>query len=179
MDFSFDLYDKLVGIATAKGPIFKLSPDWRLLGSRRQTQSGSSSNRLKRTAVGGIKKAVLSYTACDTIVIAKCFRKSGTYVEDRKYEVRCIAKPHGELHVRTESLSVSVSQAILRNGAEEMWNSVLIICQRDPDGAVITKVIVSHPDWDQNLQIAAITSSVAEKNNSQSGIECDLKVLPL
>lgn len=100
-------------------------------------------------------------------------------MEDRKYEVRCIAKPYGELHVKSESLSVSVSQAILRNGAEEMWNSVLIICERDPDGAVITKVIVSHPDWDQNLQIAAITSSVADKNNSQPGIECDLKVLPL
>jgi hypothetical protein len=100
-------------------------------------------------------------------------------VDDCKYEVRCIAKPHGELHVKSESLSVSISQAIRRNGAEEMWNSILIICDRDENGAISAKVIVSHPDWDQNLQIAAIKSFVDEENNSHSGLECDLKVSPL
>ena len=100
-------------------------------------------------------------------------------MDDRKYEVRCIAKPHGELHVKTESVSVSISQAILRNGAEEMWNSILIICERDENGTINAKVIISHPDWDQNLQIAAIKSSVNSENNSHSGLECDLKALPL
>lgn len=100
-------------------------------------------------------------------------------MDDRKYEVRCIAKPHGELHVKTESVSVSISQAIQRNGTEEMWNSILIICERDEDGAINAKVIVSHPDWDQNLQIATIKSFVDTENNSHSGLECDLKVLPL
>jgi len=100
-------------------------------------------------------------------------------VDDRKYEVRCVAGPHGELHVKSESLSVSISQAIRRNGSEEMWNSILIICERDEDGAISAKVIVSHPDWDQNLQIAAIKSSFDAENNSHCGLECDLKVLPL
>jgi hypothetical protein len=100
-------------------------------------------------------------------------------VDDRKYEVRCIAKPHGELHVKTESVSVSISQAILRNGVEEMWNSILIICEQDENGTINAKVIISHPDWDQSLQIAAIKSSVNGENNSHSGLECDLKVLPL
>jgi len=103
----------------------------------------------------------------------------GPHVDDRKYEVRCIAKPHGELHVKTESVSVSISQAIVRNGVEEMWNSILIICEQDENGTMNAKVIISHPDWDQNLQIAAIKSSVDRENNSHSGLECDLKVLPL
>jgi hypothetical protein len=81
--------------------------------------------------------------------------------------------------VKTDSVSVSISQAIRRNGTEEMWNSILIICERGGDGAINAKVIVSHPDWDQNLQIAAIKSFVDTENNSQSGLECDLKVLPL
>jgi hypothetical protein len=100
-------------------------------------------------------------------------------VDDRKYEVRCIAAPHGELHVRTDSVSVTISQAIRRNGCEEMWNSILIICERGEDGAIHSKVIVSHPDWDQNLQIAAIKSSVKAENNSNSGLECDFKVVRL
>jgi hypothetical protein len=100
-------------------------------------------------------------------------------VDDCKYEVRCIAKPHGELHVKSESVSVSISQAIRRNGTEEMWNSILIICERGENGEINAKVIVSHPDWDQNLQIAAIKSSVDVGNNSHCGLECDLKVLPL
>jgi hypothetical protein len=100
-------------------------------------------------------------------------------VDDRKYEVRCIARPHGELHVKTETLSVSISQAIQRNGAEEMWNSILIICERDEGGAINAKIIVSHPDWDQNLQIAAIKSSVGDENILHSGLECDFKVVPL
>lgn len=100
-------------------------------------------------------------------------------MDDRKYEVRCIARPHGELHVKSKTLSVSISQAIQRNGTEEMWNSILIICEPDENGIISAKVIISHPDWDQNLQIAEIKSSVDDKNISHSGLECDLKVSPL
>jgi hypothetical protein len=100
-------------------------------------------------------------------------------VDDCKFEVRCTAKPNGELHVKTQSLSVAISQAIHRNGSEEMWESILIICQREEDGTINSKVIVSHPDWDHNLQIASIKSSCLADTHSNSAIECDLKPIPL
>jgi hypothetical protein len=100
-------------------------------------------------------------------------------VDDSKFEVRCTAKPNGELHVKTQSLSVAISQSILRNGSEEMWESILIICQREDDGTISSKVIVSHPDWDHNLQIASIKSSCLDDTHPNSSMECDLKAVPL
>ena len=65
-------------------------------------------------------------------------------MEDRKFEIRCNAKPDGELQVRTGSLSVSIGQTIVRNGVEEMWQSVLILCEQREDGFLSAKIIVSH-----------------------------------
>jgi hypothetical protein len=96
-------------------------------------------------------------------------------MDDRKFEVRCNAGPDGQLQVRTDSLSVSVGQLINRDKREEMWQSVLIICEETGDGSFTTKVMVCHPDWDQNLQIACIRSPISERNKSMPGLEFDLK----
>ena len=94
-------------------------------------------------------------------------------MEDRKFEVRCDARPVGHLEARTDALSVSVSQLIKQNGVAEMWQSVLVICEQDEDGALATKVIICHPDWDQNLQIACIRSGPAQGNPAPN-LEIDL-----
>ena len=97
-------------------------------------------------------------------------------MQDRKFEVRCDAMPDGQLQVKSKSLSVSVSQMIDGNKSEEMWQSVLVICDQGDDGSLTTKVIVCHPDWDQNLQIACIRSSVSgERNQATPPLEIDLK----
>jgi lactam utilization protein B len=97
-------------------------------------------------------------------------------MHDRKFEVRCDATPDGQLHVRSRSLSVAVSQSIEANKSEELWQSVLVICEQGEDGALTTKVIVCHPDWDQNLQIACIRSTPSDQRRPAApSIEIDLK----
>jgi hypothetical protein len=96
-------------------------------------------------------------------------------MDDRRFEVRCNASHDGQLQVRTNSLSVAVSQLINRDQVGEMWQSVLIICEENEDGSLTTKVVVCHPDWDQNLQIACIRSPISEKDKSTPGLELDLK----
>jgi hypothetical protein len=100
-------------------------------------------------------------------------------MDDRKFEVRCDASPNGQLHVTTHSLSVAVSQSIGPDKSCEMWESVLIICEQPEDGSLTTKVIVCHPDWDQNLQIACIRSRVSDAGRPSSSLELDLKSIRL
>jgi len=37
------------------------------------------------------------------------------------------------------------------NGAPEIWDSVIILCQETEDGKLSAKVIVCHPDWEATL----------------------------
>ena len=94
---------------------------------------------------------------------------------DQRFEIQCDAGDAGRLHARTNSVSVRVGQRIRRNGAPEIWDSVIILCQETEDGKLSTKVIVCHPDWEQHLQIAHIQSRVTEANPSIPALEFDLK----
>lgn len=96
-------------------------------------------------------------------------------MDDRKFEVRCNASHNGQLHVKTHALSVAVSQLISGGGSDVMWQSLLVICEESEDGSLTTKVIVCHPDWDQNLQIASIRSRIGEKGKPVSRLDLDLK----
>jgi hypothetical protein len=95
-------------------------------------------------------------------------------MSDRKFEVRCDASDHGQLQVRTHSLSVAVRQLIKENATEEFWQSVLVICEESADGSLATKVIVCHPDWDQNLQIASIRSRIPAHDAAGPSLDIDL-----
>jgi lactam utilization protein B len=95
-------------------------------------------------------------------------------MDDRKFEIRCDARPDGQLQVRSRSFSVAVSQLIDPAKTEQMWQSVLVICEESESGILTTKVIVCHPDWDQNLQIACIRSGVREQGKSVCSLEIDL-----
>lgn len=102
-------------------------------------------------------------------------------MNDRKFEVRCNAGSEGQLQVKSHALSVAISQAIVRNApssvAEDMWQSLLIISEESENGSLTTKVIVCHPDWDHNLQIACIRSGPLE--SGQGAVEIDLKPISL
>jgi len=93
---------------------------------------------------------------------------------DRTFEVRCNASEDGQLHVKTNALSIRVGQRIWRKGAEEIWDSVLILCEKGDDGNLVTKVVVCHPDWDQQLQIATIESSSSNRGTPAAALRCDL-----
>jgi hypothetical protein len=96
-------------------------------------------------------------------------------MDDRKFEVCCDAMPNGHLQVRTQTLSVGVGQLIKQERTEEMWQSLLVICEENEDGLLTTKVIVCHPDWDQNLQIACIRSHAPGQGKPAPALEIDLQ----
>jgi hypothetical protein len=96
-------------------------------------------------------------------------------MNDGKFAVRCDARPNGHLQVATQALSIGVSQFIKRDTTEEMWQSVLVICEENEDGVLTTKIIVCHPDWEQNLQIASIRSRNSKNGNAAPALEIDLK----
>ena len=96
-------------------------------------------------------------------------------MNDGKFEVRCDAMTNGHLQVRSQALSIRLGQLIKQDRTEEMWQSVLVICEENEDGLLTTKVIVCHPDWEQNLQIACICSRATEQGKPAPALEIDLK----
>ena len=95
-------------------------------------------------------------------------------MDDRKFEIHCDASPNGQLHVKSQALSVVISQLLGDSKTQECWRSVLIICEECPDGLLTTKIIVCHPDWDQNLQIACIKTRATGPDSTRSLFEVDL-----
>lgn len=100
-------------------------------------------------------------------------------MNDRKFEIDCDASPNGQLRVKTQALSVAISQIVSNNKTQQSWQSVLIICEESPDGLLSTRIIVCHPDWDQNLQIACIKSHATDPDSPRPGLEIDLKATPV
>ena len=96
-------------------------------------------------------------------------------MNDGKFAVRCDATPNGHLQVATQALSIGVGQLIKRDNIEEMWQSVLVICEESEEGVLTTKIILCHPEWEQSLQIASIRSRTPKNNEPASSLEIDLK----
>jgi hypothetical protein len=95
-------------------------------------------------------------------------------MQDRKFQIQCNASEDGQLHVKTDSLSVRIGQLIRRDGAAEMWDSVIVLCQQNEDGSLSARVIVCHPEWDQHLQIANIQSHSPGRDNTSPALRIDL-----
>lgn len=74
------------------------------------------------------------------------------------FQVNCRAEGVGEFGGRGESVVVTVGQEILRRGTTEVWESVGVYANAEPDGTLSVRVVVFNPDWDEPLQIACIRS---------------------
>ena len=96
-------------------------------------------------------------------------------MNEGKFAVRCDATPNGHLQVATQALSIGVGQLIKRDNIEEMWQSVLVICEESEEGVLTTKIIICHPEWEQNLQIASICSRASKNSEPAPPLEIDLK----
>jgi hypothetical protein len=90
-----------------------------------------------------------------------------------RFEVQCKAGKVGALHVGAESLSVQVGQRVLREGTQEIWQSIMVIANEDEAGNLVIRVLVSNPDWEEPLQIASITSRPHD-TNCRTALGCDL-----
>jgi hypothetical protein len=75
-----------------------------------------------------------------------------------RFRVRCEAGDDNRFRVTAESLTVTVGQRVLREGAPEMWDSVSIYAKADQDGNLVVEVLVFNPDWDEPIRIASIRS---------------------
>jgi hypothetical protein len=82
-------------------------------------------------------------------------RNSGS---SERFRVRCEAGDDNRSRVKTGSLTVTVGQRVLGEGALEMWDSVSIYAKEDQDGNLVVEVLVFNPDWDEPIRIASIRS---------------------
>ena len=74
--------------------------------------------------------------------VAACnikFSKREEQMDDPKFEVHCDASPNGQLRVKSHALSVAVGQSISMNNTQEVWQSVLIICEEGKMGRLRPK----------------------------------------
>src|SRR5258708_39822515 len=77
---------------------------------------------------------------------------------ERKFQVECDAGSAGQIRLSAKSLSLTVGQRILRDGVQEMWDSVMVSCAQEEDGALRVRVTAFHPDWDEGREIAFVRS---------------------
>ncbi|MCI0724756.1 MAG: hypothetical protein L0338_38205 [Acidobacteria bacterium] len=75
------------------------------------------------------------------------------------FRIECDAGESGRLCSFAKRASITVGQRILRDGAEEMWGSLVVLCHEEDDGALVIRVVLCHPDWDEPREIAVIRSS--------------------
>jgi hypothetical protein len=84
--------------------------------------------------------------------------KTDAVVNAGGFRVSCEADKAGRFLVETDSIWVTVSQLVLRQGTQEMCDSVAVEGKKEQDGAVVVRILVFNPDWDEPLQIACIRS---------------------
>jgi hypothetical protein len=75
------------------------------------------------------------------------------------FHLHCDADTAGGFNAITERVSVVVGQAIVREGAEQMWDFLLVLSKLEANGTLATRVLLCHPDWDDPLEIALIESN--------------------
>jgi hypothetical protein len=81
-----------------------------------------------------------------------------TVGNDGGFRIGCDAEKAGRFLMETDSLWVRVGQRILRDGTQEIWDSVAVEGKKEQDGTCVVRVLVFNPDWDEPLQIACIRS---------------------
>ena len=90
-----------------------------------------------------------------------------------KFGVECRAGKEGGLLVGSESICVKVGQRVRIDGAEQIWHSVEVYAQQDDNENLVIRVLVLHPDWDEPLQIANISSRPSD-GDCQTVLGCNL-----
>ena|SRR5215831_6290016 len=92
---------------------------------------------------------------------------------DPLFSVRCEPPPSQRATETPQVLSVFISQRLRSHGVEQPWNTVMIHCDEEPDGALTTRVVISNPDWNERVEIARIKSRPSDPN-SLTALGCNL-----
>jgi hypothetical protein len=71
----------------------------------------------------------------------------------------------GSCELNPNVLEVQLAQNVLRSNLQQMWNSLSIFCEEEPSGALVVRVMVFNPDWEEGLQIAELRSWPRDGSN--------------
>ena len=88
----------------------------------------------------------------------------GATPQDNPFKIRCEAGDSNRFGVQTDSITVTVGQRVLKDGASEIWDSVGVYAKQTPDGDLIVEVLIFNPDWDEPLRIASIRSRPTDRS---------------
>ncbi len=91
----------------------------------------------------------------------------------QQFQAKCGADGAESVCTATKQLSISIGQRVRRQGAEEMWDSVVVHCRAEDDGTLLVRVLVNNPDWDEALQVASLRSRPAD-TQSLTPLGCNL-----
>ncbi len=98
----------------------------------------------------------------------------GSIVPEKKtFCVRC--EPHNPRHspIGAGGFSAYFGQRVRNRRVEQIWDSVVIHGDEEPDGTLAIRVLVANPSWANSLQIACIRSRPDDPEN-QPAFECNL-----
>lgn len=90
------------------------------------------------------------------------------------FRVKCDAGGAGRFRSEAKRASITVGQRIMRDGAEEMWDSVVVLCHEEEEGALAIRVVLCHPDWEEPREIACLRSWVGPTVPGSPALECHL-----
>ncbi len=79
--------------------------------------------------------------------------------DNRAFVVDCSANPVGRFQSGADSLSVRIGQRIRRFGGEEIWDSVVVQCEKGHDELTV-RVLVCHPAWDEPREVVCMRSEL-------------------
>lgn len=89
------------------------------------------------------------------------------------FHLVCRAGDSGCLDVVSDSVSFTIAQRARIEDVEQMWDSVQVSCQKEPDGSLSVQVLVWDPKLPEALRIACIKSRPDNKFETDT-LECDL-----
>ncbi len=96
----------------------------------------------------------------------------------KQFHVSCQVSESNQFSMEADSVEVTVGQLVQRRGGSQMWDSVSVSAEQEPNGALIVRVLVFHPDWDEPMQIACLRSRPQDIDiRDRTVLRCDIGVV--
>lgn len=100
---------------------------------------------------------------------------SANRIVSQQFQIHCDAGGSGQFRSEANRASITVGQRILRDGAEEVWDSVVVLCQEEADGALVIRVVLCHPDWDEPKEVAHARSWFESPLPTGAALACEIR----
>ena len=95
------------------------------------------------------------------------------------FRVQCDAGDPGQFEISNSNIKLKIGQRIRREGQDEMWDSLRVVCQEKEDGSLAVEIVIFHPRWEKALRIAYAESAPADARVEEPTLGFDLEQRPL